>query len=160
MLRNGTKAPTFSLEDSAGNAHQIPDSKYTTQFLLFHRGRFCPTTDRFLTAYQDLFPRLKELSIGIFAISTDSRQEQAELQERLKIKFPLLSDPGFKCGDAYGAYRGEHRNGSPFAEPGAIVIDKDLQVCYSVISSGPKGLTAPGDLLPVLLYMSSHGGKY
>lgn len=160
MLKNGSKAPHFSLLDGTGNTHQTPDPKYSTQLLIFHRGQFCPTTDRFLTAYQDIYPRLKELGVGIFAISTDSKEENLGLQERLRIKFPLLSDADFKCCEAYGIYRGEHRNGTPYAEPGVVLIDKDLEVCYSVISSGPKGLASPGDILPVLLYMHSHGGKY
>ena len=57
-------------------------------------------------------------------------------------------------------YRSEHRNGAPYAEPGLVIIDKDLEVAYSVLSSGPKGLPQPGDVLPVLLYMASHGEKY
>ncbi len=160
MLKNGTKAPYISLLNHDGVQVDSNASSGKVTVLFFHRGKFCPTTDRFLTAYQDVYGRLKELSVGLVAVSTDSVDDNHALAERFKIRYPLLSDPAFAVASQYGVYRGEHHDGRPFAEPALIVIDVDGKVAYSVISSGPKGLPSPGDVIPVLLYMHSHGGRY
>ena len=172
MLKNGEPAPLFSLPDAKGaiwssfghdgkelsdpQAH--PERKITV--MIFHRGVFCPTTDRFLTAYQDFYRRMKELAVDLIAISTDKVEANAELGERLKVTFPLLADGDFSVAQKYGVYRGEKRSGALFCEPALVIVDVEGKVAYSVISSGPKGLPQPGDVAAVLLYMHTHQGKY
>ena len=160
MLRNGVPAPDFTLNNYDGTSWKLKSALGKPLALIFFRGRFCPTSDRFLAAYQDIIPRLKELKISLVAISCDPKEEHRYLRDALRLSFPLLSDPNFSVCGAYGLYRVERGNGGSFCEPGVVVIDKDGRVAYSVISSGPKGLPSPGDLLPVLLYMFTHEGRY
>lgn len=160
MLRNGTRAPLFSLSTSDGSPFSLEMVAGSPAVIIFHRGKFCPTTDRFLTAYQDFYGRLKEMKISLVAVSTDSVEDNRSIAENLRIRFPLLSDPDFKVCGSYGMYRAELPEGRPYAEPGVVITDIDGNVAYSVISSGPKGLPSPGDLAPILLYMHFHGGRY
>lgn len=159
MLRNNSVAPDFELIDQSGNKHSLVQYKGKVVVLMFHRGRFCPTTDRFLTAYQDFIARLKELGVVLLSISADTVADQAYLSEHFRIKYPLLSDDGCAVAVKYGLYTDDSKS-KIFCEPGIVIIDSEGKVAYSVISSGPKGLPSPGDIIPVLLYMHSHGGKY
>lgn len=159
MLRNNSQAPEFELSDHSSTKHSLAQYKGKPVVLMFHRGRFCPTTDRFLTAYQDFYARLKELGITLLSLSADKIEDQKFLAEHFRIGYPLLSDDGCAIAVKYGLYT-DDRKGSLFCEPGIVIVDAEGKVAYSVISSGPKGLPSPLDLVPVLLYMHSHGGKY
>lgn len=160
MLKNGTPAPQFTLPSHDGSDFTLADHKGKVTVLIFHRGKFCPTTDRFLASYQDFSGRMKEMNMELVAISTDALENQVALAQNLRVKFPLLTDKDFSVCEQYGVYRSNFSHGAPYAEPALIVIDVDGKVCYSVISSGPKGLPLPGDVAPVLLYMNTHGGRY
>lgn len=159
MLRNNSVAPDFELVDQSGNKHTLSQYKGKVVILMFHRGRFCPTTDRFLTSYQDVFARFNELKIVLLSISADSKEDQKFLSDQFRIKYPLLSDEGCAVAVKYGLYTDDSRS-KIFCEPGIVIVDVSGNVAYSIVSSGPKGLPSPGDILPVLLYMHSHDGKY
>lgn len=160
MLRNGTPAPRFSLENHDGSLVSLDSAVGKPILLIFVRGKFCPTTDRFLASYQDFYGRLKELGVTLFAISTDTVEEHQTLAANFRVKFPLLSDPAFEVCGQYGMYRDERKNGKVYAEPGLVIIDVDGNVTYSVVTSGPKGLPSPGEIAPILLYMHFHNGRY
>jgi peroxiredoxin len=159
MLRNGSSLPTFALTNqrdvSIGNDTVIKQ----ISIICFHRGVFCPTTDRFLASYQDFYGRLKELSIGLYFISNDSVELNKNVSERLKIKFDLLADTDLSVARSFDCYI-EEGGSKPFSEPALFITDIDGKIAYQTISSGPKGLPAVTDVVPVLLYMKSHGGKY
>ena len=159
MLKNGEAAPAFSLPDHTGKAVSLEAFKGKPVVLIFTRGKFCPTTNRFLTAWQDFYLRIRDLGMELLAVSADTPEISVQLQSQLGLAFPLLSDVNVGVAKQYGVYTGP-RNGSEFTEPALIIIDKDGEVAYSIISSGPKGLPEPGAIAPVLIYMSTHGGKY
>ncbi len=158
MLKNGDKAPAFNLRDTTGTA--VNSAQFGKPIvLIFTRGKFCPTTNRFLTAWQDFYGRIKDLDMELLAISADSSEIAVELKAQLGLTFPLLADMDVAVAKQYGVYTVARGNGE-FAEPALIIIDKDGDVAYSIISSGPKGLPEPGAIAPILIYMHMHGGKY
>ena len=160
MLRNGTPAPEFSAFNSEGEQTSLSALRGRPVVLIFTRGQFCPTTDRFLTAWQDFYKRIGDLDMELLAISTDSVDTNIELKQRLRLSLPLLSDPEVSIANQYGVYIEDKHSGGQFAEPALFVIDKDGDIAYSIISSGPKGLPDPGAIAPILVYMHTHGGKY
>lgn len=157
MLKNGTKAPALILPSTDGEV-SIPDSHVTC--LIVYRGKFCPTTNKILTAYQDIHKRLSELKISLLALSTDSLDDCQALKKTFSLTFPLISDVNGRLRDTYYPYFNERKSGQGFYEPSLYITDIHQNISYFVISSGPKGLPNPGDVLPVLLYMNSHGGVY
>lgn len=159
MIRNGEKAPSFELVDQNDSKISSGGLFSKSAVVCFHRGAFCPTTDRFLTTYQDFYGRLTELSMSLAFISCDPSEESKVLAERLKIKFPILSDPDAHIGKQYGVYMSDNPRRT-FYEPALFITDVNGAVAYSVISSGPKGLPGPGEIAPILLFMHTHGGKY
>lgn len=159
MLKNGTPAPLFELPDTADIRINLNQLKGKPVILIFTRGAFCPTTDRFLTGWQDFYRRMQEMDMELLAISADTPQTAAALKERLHLSFSLLADTDVAVAKQYGVYT-VARNGGEFSEPALIIIDKDGEIAYSVVSSGPKGLPDPGVIAPILIYMHMHGGKY
>jgi len=157
MLKNGSKAPQLTLPSTEGEI-TIPSKQITC--LIVQRGKFCPTTNKFLTAYQDIYGRLKEINVSLLSLSTDTLEDNQSLKSSLSLSFPLVSDEEAKAADLYQIYFEQRKSGRGFYEPALFITDIDQNIAYSVISSGPKGLPAPGDVLPVLLFMHTHGGRY
>lgn len=160
MLRNGESVPSFSLPATDGTVIHANNLLGKISVVIFLRGHFCPTSDRFLSAYQDILPRFTNLGVQLLAVNSDDKERNAKTTAELRLNFPLLSDQSCGVAQMFGMYVDNRRNGRLFVEPGLVVIDREGRVAYSVISSGPKGLPSPGDLLPVLLYMFFHDGKY
>lgn len=160
MLINGTKAPDFTLVSQDGTEHSLKDYLGKPLTLIFVRGTFCPTTNRYLTEWQDFNRRIHNLGGNLLVINHDSVEQNKDLAERFGTKFPLLSDPEVKTSRHYETYIATKKSGEEYSEPAVVVIDKDGEIAYSVISSGPKGLPHPGDVAAVLIYMQAHDGKY
>lgn len=160
MLRNGSVAPDFSLESLNGADISLNSFKGKPVILIFVRGKFCPTTYRYLAAYQDFYGRIKDLGCELICICTDKNEDLLTLSNEIHISFPLLSDVEHTVGDNYGVYKDLRKSGRAFSEPAVIIVDKNGKIAYQVISSGPKGLPSPGDIAPVLLYMWKHEGVY
>jgi len=160
MLRNGEEAPVFTLVGHDRENYALTDFKDRPLLLLFFRGKFCPTSKRYLIQWQEFHRKIHNLGARILAISYDSVETHTEMAERYDIRFPILSDPDLAVSRAYGVYINRHEDEFDHGEPGIVIIDKEGRVAYSQLSSGPKGLGNPGDIAPILIYMFAHGGEY
>ena len=159
MLRNGQTAPIFSLPSDLGK--EFSNSTVKEPYILFFfRGKFCPTTDKFLASYQDFDGRLEELGFRVIGISADEKEDLLKLRSNLRVRFPLLTDKNCTVAKQYGVYINEGGPYGDYPEPALFIVDVDGNIAYFTISSGPKGLPSPGDIVPVLLYMKNHGGRY
>lgn len=160
MLRNGESAPAFSLLDQDGATHDLAALSGKPIVLLFFRGAFCPTTWKSIPAWQDFSRSMQDLGAELLGLSSDTPEHHAEMRERFRLTFPLLSDPDLQISKLYGVYPNWVESRGHFGEPALVIVDSEGKVAYSVISSGPKGLPEPGSIAPILIYMSFRGGKY
>jgi len=160
MLKNGEKAPDFNLVGSDCKQYALADYGEKPLVLFFFRGKFCPTSKRYLIQWQEFDRKIHNLGARLLAISYDSVENHAWMAERYDIRFPLLSDLSLEVSRKYGVYIDRHEDGFDHGEPGIVLLDKEGKVAYSIVSSGPKGLPGPGDIAPILIYMFMHGGKY
>lgn len=160
MLKNSEPAPLFTLADQNGKEHSLASYKGKAVVLLFFRGKFCPTTKKSLTTWQDFTGSLDDLGVKILSISYDTQENHLFLKNKYDLTFPLLSDPGLKVSKEYGIYVSHFEPYGDFGEPAVVVVDSESNAAYSVISSGPKGLPDPGAVAPILIYMSARNGKY
>lgn len=51
-------------------------------------------------AFRDRHAELARLGVGLYGVSTQTAEAQAEAAERLRLSFPLLSDAAFRFADA------------------------------------------------------------
>lgn len=160
MITNGTEAPAFNLIGDDGKNYALADYVGRPLILFFFRGRFCPTSKRYLIQWQEFDRKVHNLGARLLAISYDTVENHAWMAERYDIRFPLLSDPTLEVSRSYGVYIDRHEDGFDHGEPGLIIIDKEGNVSYSLLASGPKGFPGPGDIASILIYMFVHEGKY
>ena len=160
MLTNGEKAPDFTLVAAGAASHTLAEYVGRPLVLFFFRGRFCPTSKRYLIQWQELDRKVHNLGARLVAISYDTLENHAWMADRYDIRFPLLSDPDLTISRAYGVYIDRHEEGFEHGEPGIVILDREGSVAYSLLASGPKGFSGPGDILPILIYMFVHDGKY
>lgn len=162
MLRNGTPALDWALTDADDREQTLDGVRQGKPLLLcFFRGQFCPTAQRDLLSWADVYGRLQSLGVGLVGVSTDTPAHLRLLRETLGLPFPLLSDPDFAVSAAYGVYQSEDNEGpQPHGEPALFVVDVDGSIAYSQIQSGPKGAALAAEMVLVALTMSQNGGHY
>ncbi len=159
MLRNGENAPQFALNCQDGTQHTLEDYRGKPVVLIFIRGEFCPTAHKSLHMWQNFYGSIKGLNAELVAISHDTCEVSKQLHDKYTLSYPIFSDTDLVISKQYGVYIDTYKE-VPYGEPALVVVDRDGQVAYSVISSGPKGLPTPEDISSILVYMSIHGGKY
>jgi peroxiredoxin len=96
--------------------------------------------------------------LDIYAISIDKPEDSKRFAEKIaaddkgKVRFPLLSDPGSKTIDAYGlrdpAYKGTRIEGVP--HPTVYVIDKSGKVAWAKVEEDFKQRPSNADIRAAL----------
>ena len=106
MLKEGDKAPTFSLPDDKGNTVTLDD--YTgkkTVVLFFFPKADTPGCTREACGFRDLLDEFKKQKAVVFGVSADSVARQAKFREKYSLTMPLLADPERKVLNDYGVYK-------------------------------------------------------
>jgi peroxiredoxin len=104
ILKVGTKAPAFTLEDAltqkpVNSADLLALGPLVVNFF---RGRWCPYCVTELETWRDLHPQLRERGALFVAISPQTtRQNNFTLQQH-GLPYPLLSDPGAAIAEKFG----------------------------------------------------------
>ncbi len=163
MLRNKTPAPDFALPDENENRcdlTQLRDGKLLTIF--FFRGAFCPTAQRDLMGYANIYARLQEMNGELVAISVDEPDTLRQLKEKLELPFRLLSDADFSVSRQYGVYESDEteEGPQPHGEPAVFLLDTDGKIAYSQLQTGPKGHANAAELALIVFYMTQNDGRY
>ena len=88
MLKAGSKAPSFELEDASGDKHTSQSILARGAALLAVYKISCPVCQMTLP-YLD---RLKTGSLQIFGVSQDDERATSKFQEKFGVKLPMLFD--------------------------------------------------------------------
>lgn len=164
MLRNKSAPPDFSLLDEEGTTRSLDSLRLAGKPLLlfFFRFEHCPTSQRDLMAYADVYRRMEMMGADMAAVSVEPPDAHRRLRKRLGLPFPLLSDADFSVSRAWGIYESDETDEGPqpHGEPAVFILDGDGNIAYSQVQTGPKGTADPASLALVLLYMVNNGGRY
>lgn len=94
-LKEGSRAPDFTLPDAFGNAVTLAHLLQQGPVVLtFYRGAWCPYCNLELRAYQRAVPRLQELGAALVAISPQTPDHSLATAEQDDLTFTVLSDVG------------------------------------------------------------------
>src|SRR5262245_46682644 len=104
MIKEGTKAPAFSLESSEGDKVSLKDLKGKKVVLYFYPKDDTPGCTLEAQAFRDSLPRLKRKNAVVLGVSRDSVASHCKFRDKYGLTFPLLSDPEGKVIEAYGAW--------------------------------------------------------
>ena len=101
MLKQGKKAPMFSLPDQDGEIHKLSD--YLGQWILlyFYPKDNTPGCTKEACTIRDHWPVFKKLGIQVFGVSTDPVKRHAKFAEKYYLPFTLLADEDKKVVDQY-----------------------------------------------------------
>ena len=103
MLKEGSKAPGFNLDDQEGNSVSLSDFEGQKVLLWFYPKASTPGWTIEGQELRDEFQNFKDNNTVILGMSADSIKAQKNFCIKQEFPFPLLSDPDKTTIRAYEA---------------------------------------------------------
>lgn len=104
MLKEGDKAPDFSVNDQDGNKVKLSDYKGKKVVLYFYPRDMTPGCTKQACSLRDGFSELTRNNIAILGVSTDDEKKHQKFIGKHDLPFPLLADVDHEVSDEYGVY--------------------------------------------------------
>ncbi len=103
-LKEGAKAPAFTLTDDAGKTVKLSDFAGKTLVLYFYPKADTPGCTREACDFRDQLAVFKKRKAVVVGVSKDQVPALVKFKEKYQLPFPLLSDPDHAVQEAYGAW--------------------------------------------------------
>ena len=135
----GEEAPRLRLESTAGGTYDLAARKGKTTLVYFHEGLMCQPCFEQIRDIEANWAKFEALGIDeMVAVSGDQLENLADAGKGLKLRSPLLSDPGVEQSAVWEANKygmmGTTHNGHSF-----IVVDPEGQITWRADYGGkPK----------------------
>lgn len=100
----GRIAPTFSLQDEAGNMHQLADYKGKYVLLYFYPKDMTSGCTVEAQCFRDRMNDFRSFGVQVLGVSCDDIKSHKKFVEKEKLNFPLLADVDKKTVNAYGVW--------------------------------------------------------
>src|SRR5699024_5313646 len=91
-LKEGEKAPNFSVADQDGNIHTLDMYKGKKLIVFFYPKASTPGCTNEACNLRDNYEALQDRGYEILGVSADSPKRQKNFKEKHKFPFPLLAD--------------------------------------------------------------------
>ena len=104
MLKEGDKAPDFSLPDQDGKMHSLKDYASKTVVLYFYPKDLTPGCTVEACQFRDRKADIAKKGAVILGVSVDSVKLHKKFETKEKLNFTLLSDEDKKVVHAYGVW--------------------------------------------------------
>ena len=102
MLKEGQKAPAFTLEDDQGQKVSLSDFKGKDVVLYFYPKDMTPGCTKEACDFRDNWSEVKKKGAVVLGVSADPVKKHGAFKARFKLPFTLLSDESKKTLKAYG----------------------------------------------------------
>ena len=139
-IRVGSKLADFELPDQQGYpwclSGQLEEGPVV---LVFYRGDWCAYCNGQLASYARELEEFERRGAQVVGISVDPPQNNARMVGKLRLPFPLLSDPRAELVTRLGLWDPEDQ----VARPSILVVDRSGEVRY--LYSGADFADRPGD---------------
>src|SRR5579859_1932696 len=103
-LAPGDPAPDFTLPDADGNEVSLSSLRGQRVIVYFYPAAMTPGCTKEACDFRDSLASLAAAGVTVLGISPDKPQKLAKFRDTEGLNFPLLSDPGHKVHEAYGAW--------------------------------------------------------
>jgi peroxiredoxin Q/BCP len=103
-IEEGKKAPAFTLPDADGEPVRLEDYAGKDVVLYFYPRDDTPGCTKEACGFRDLWKEIQRRGAVVLGVSPDSAESHGKFAEKYRLPFPLLSDPGHKVMEAYGAW--------------------------------------------------------
>ena len=128
MLKEGDKAPDFTLPATGGNTVSLSDFRGQKNVVLY----FYPKDNssgcsKEATSFRDLMPEFEKADAVVLGVSADSLESHEKFARDYSLPFPLLSDESKEVSTAYGVFKEKNMYGRKVMgiERITLVIDKE-----------------------------------
>ena len=111
MLKEGDKAPEFSLKDSDGKTISLKDFRGMKVVLYFYPKDDTPGCTKEACSFRDNLPQFGKLNAIVLGISADSEVSHQKFSSKYNLPFTLLSDPDKKVIGQYGVWKEKNMYG-------------------------------------------------
>ena len=130
MIKEGAKAPAFTLESDDGGKVSLADLKGKKVVLYFYPRDNTPGCTLEAQGFRDASARLKRKGAVVLGVSRDSIASHRRFRDQHGLNFRLLSDPDAKAIKAYGAWGEKNMYGRKTEGiiRTTVVIDEDGKV--------------------------------
>lgn len=105
MLKEGSKAPDFSLPDKDENTVSLGDFAGKKVVLYFYPKDNTPGCTRQACAFAQSYVAFKDAGIAVIGVSKDSAASHRKFAEKYDLPFTILSDPELKAIKAYDVWK-------------------------------------------------------
>ncbi len=104
MLKGGTKAPDFDLQDQSGKNKKLSDFLGKWVVLYFYPKDDTPGCTKEACGLRDSLNALQKMGAIVLGVSKDSVTSHAKFAQKYSLNFPILSDEKLEVIKAYGAW--------------------------------------------------------
>ena len=105
MLKEGTKAPAFTLPDESGNPVSLSDFTGKKVVVYFYPKDNTPGCTRQACAFAAAYEDFKKIDVAVTGISKDSQRSHTNFIKKYELPFILLSDPEREAIEAYDVWK-------------------------------------------------------
>ena len=129
-LKEGAKAPEFSLPSTEGKEVSLKDYKGQKVVLYFYPKDDTPGCTKEACDFRDSIRQFGKLDAVVLGVSPDALKSHDKFREKYKLPFPLLSDESKEMLKKYGVWKQKSMYGRTYmgVERTTVVIDEQGKV--------------------------------
>ncbi len=104
-IEEGKAAPAFTLKDADGKSVSLASFKGKKAVVVYFYPRDdTPGCTKEACGFRDLNRKIASRGVEVLGVSPDAAESHQKFRAKYKLPFRLLSDPGHKVMEKYGAY--------------------------------------------------------
>lgn len=111
MLKEGTKAPDFTLPDQDGKFHSLSEYRGKRVILYFYPKDNTSGCTKQACGFAERYPQFREKGAVIIGINKDTVESHKKFEEKYGLPFTLLSDTGLDVLKAYDVWKEKNNYG-------------------------------------------------
>ena len=129
-MKEGRKAPAFSLKDKDGTTHRLADLDSEFTVLYFYPKDNTPGCTTESIEFENHLKKFEKLDTTIIGISGGDEKSKTKFCEKHGFTFPLLSDTDFKISTKYEVYGEKKFMGKTYMgiNRKTFVLDSDKKI--------------------------------
>ncbi len=111
LLKEGAKAPAFSLLDQEGRKIALKDFAGKTVVLYFYPKDMTPGCTREAQGFQESLAKIKRKGAVVIGVSKDTEASHKKFCDKYGLQFPLLADVEGVVVEKYGVWQEKNMYG-------------------------------------------------
>jgi len=139
-LKEGSKAPTFALQDQDGKTVKLADFKGRKLLVYFYPKADTPGCTTQSCSVRDSKKDLAKLGVAVVGISPDKPSKQLAFDQKYGLGFPLLSDADHAVAEKYGVWGEKVNYGRTYMGiiRSSFLIDENGKIARAWYKVSPK----------------------